>query len=388
VGFEKADRLKALPPYLFAEIDKAKREAESAGRDIINLGVGDPDQPTPRHIIDKLYEAAKDPANHRYALDAGMPSLREAIVGWYKRRFNVELNPNTEVLPLIGSKEGLTHLPLALINPGEVALIPEPCYPAYRSAVIFAGGTFEHLPLREENGFLPDLNQIDLNVVSKTKMLFLNYPNNPTSAIAPEGFFADALEFSRKHNISLVQDAAYSEIAFDGYRPQSILALPGAKDVAVEFHSLSKTYNMTGWRIGWVCGNKNIIAALAQVKANIDSGIFQAIQIAGIEALSTPNEKLQETVSVYQRRRDVLCDGLSNLGWKINKPKSTFYIWTKLPKGHTDSIKFAQTLLNEANVVATPGIGFGPSGEGYIRMALTVSSDRLKEAITRIKKVI
>lgn len=385
---EKADRLKALPPYLFAEIDQAKRKAQSQGRDIIDLGIGDPDQPTPAHIINKLTQAAKDPANHRYALDSGMPILREAIASWYRRRFQIELDVTSEILPLIGSKEGLTHLPLALVNPGDTVLIPEPAYPAYRSAVIFAGGNFEYLSLLEENSFLPQLGKINKNVLSKTKILFLNYPNNPTSAIAPEEFLAQAVEFAHKHNIVIVQDAAYSEITFDGYKAPSILAIKGAKDVAVEFHSFSKTYNMTGWRIGWACGNSDVIGALGQVKANIDSGIFQAIQIAGIEALDTPSDQLQKMVDVYQKRRDLFCEGLTNLGWGVNKPKSTFYIWTKLPKGHTDSIKFAQVLLNEADVVATPGIGFGPSGEGYIRMALTIPDERLKEAITRIKKVI
>ncbi|GAF75223.1 unnamed protein product, partial [marine sediment metagenome] len=255
---ERADRLKKLPPYLFAEIDKAKREARSSGRDIIDLGVGDPDQPTPRHIIDKLYEAAKDSANHHYALDFGMSALREAIGLWYERRFNVQLDRDKEILPLIGSKEGLAHLPLALINPGDVALIPEPCYPPYRSATIFAQGVPQYLPLLEENRFLPQLDKIPRRVLAKAKLLFLNYPNNPTAATAPEEFLNNALEICRKHNIALVQDAAYSEVGFDNYRAPSILETEGAKDIAVEFHSLSKTYNMTGWRIGWVCGNRDI----------------------------------------------------------------------------------------------------------------------------------
>ncbi|MBL7085073.1 MAG: LL-diaminopimelate aminotransferase [Candidatus Omnitrophica bacterium] len=385
---EKADRLKKLPPYLFAEIDKAKRLAQAKGRDIIDLGVGDPDQPTPSHIIDRLYEAAKDPANQHYALDFGMKALREAISRWYQRRFAVELDPDREVLPLIGSKEGLAHLPLGLINPKDIVLIPEPCYPPYRSATIFAGGKPEYLPLLEENDFLPRFSKINSRVLARAKLLFLNYPNNPTAAIAENEFFASAVKFAREHNILIAQDAAYSEITFDNYRAPSILQVEGANDIAVEFHSLSKTYNMTGWRIGWVCGNRDIIAALSQVKSNIDSGIFKAVQIAAIEALNTGPEHLKNLNNLYQQRRDILCQGLNALGWKVNKPKATFYVWVKLPKGYSDSIKFARLLLDKANVVITPGVGFGSSGEGYIRMVLTVPEERLQEAVTRIKRVI
>ena len=385
---ERADRLKKLAPYLFAEIDKAKKKAQSLGRDIIDLGVGDPDQPTPRHIVDKLYEAATEPANHHYALDFGMPTLREAIARWYQKRFNVKLDPDTEILPLIGSKEGLAHLPLGLINPGDVVLIPEPCYPPYCSATIFAQGKPEYLPLLEEDDFLPCFQKISSRVLARAKLLFLNYPNNPTAAIAPDAFFAQAVKFARKHNISLAQDAAYSELTFARYRAPSILQVEGAKDLAVEFHSLSKTYNMTGWRIGWACGNRDIIACLSQVKANIDSGIFQAIQIAAICALNTGPGHLRNLVKIYQERRNALCQGLNALGWKVNPPRATFYIWAKLPKGHSSSIKFAQLLLDKANVVVTPGVGFGPSGEGYIRMALTVPQERLQEAVTRIRRVI
>ncbi|NQS99816.1 MAG: LL-diaminopimelate aminotransferase [Candidatus Omnitrophica bacterium] len=385
---EKAQRLKKLPPYLFAEIDKAKRKAQGQGRDIIDLGVGDPDQPTPTPIIEKLYQAAKDPNNHHYALDFGMGSLREAIAKWYQQRFDVALDPDTEILPLIGSKEGLAHLPLGLINPGDVALIPEPCYPPYRSATIFAEGEPVNLPLMEDNGFLPQFDKIDSGKLAKAKLLFLNYPNNPTSATVDQGFFAQAVDFAARHNILIAQDAAYSEITFDGYQAPSILQLSGAKDLAVEFHSLSKTYNMTGWRVGWVCGNSEIIAHLSQVKANIDSGIFQAIQLAAIEALNMGPQKLHDLINLYQQRRDVFCQALNGLGWKVKQPTATFYIWTKLPKGFTDSIKFAKVLLEQADVVVTPGVGFGPSGAGYARMTLTVSKERLLEAAARIKKVI
>lgn len=385
---EKAERLKQLPPYLFAEIDKAKRKAKSEGRDIIDLGVGDPDQRTPRHIIDKLSEAANDPANHHYALDAGMPALKQAIAAWYKKRFSVQLDPEKEILPLIGSKEGLTHLPLGVINPQDTVLIPEPCYPAYRSAVIFAGGHVEHLPLLEENSFLPQLNQISSAIIKKTKLLYLNYPHNPTGATAGPDFFAAAVTFAREHGIILAQDAAYSEVAYDGFSAPSILQIAGAKDIAVEFHSLSKTYNMTGWRIGWACGNSEILACLAQVKANIDSGIFQAIQFAGIAALESPAIYLERLNALYQERRDALCNGLSALGWNVRKPQATFYVWVRLPRGYSDSIRFSRLLLDKADVIVTPGIGFGPSGEGYIRIALTVSREKIEEAVEKIKRVV
>ncbi len=385
---EKADRLKKLPPYLFAEIDKARRKAQLEGGDIIDLGVGDPDQPTPRHIVEKLYQAAAEPANQRYALELGMPVFRETIARWYQSRFNVRLDPDTEILPLLGSKEGLAHLPLALVNSGDVVLIPEPCYPPYRSATIFSAGRPQYLPLLENNAFLPQLTKLRSAICAKAKLLFLNYPNNPTAATADEDFFTSAVEFARKNNILIAHDAAYSEITFDGYKAASILQVPGAKDIAVEFHSFSKTYNMTGWRVGWACGNREIVAALSQVKSNIDSGIFPAIQVAAICALETGAEHLQDLIKLYQRRRDVLCQGLNGLGWKVNRPKATFYIWTKLPEGHTDSIKFAQLLLDEARVVVTPGVGFGPSGQGYIRIALTVTEEKLQEAAARIKKVV
>jgi len=385
---EKAERLTKLPPYLFAQIDKAKRKAKGAGRDIIDLGVGDPDQPTPAHIVDKLYEAAQDPVNQHYALDLGMQSLRRTIARWYEKRFGVTLDPDKEILPLIGSKEGLAHLPLALVNPGDAVLIPEPSYPPYRSATLFAQGSPHYLPLLQENAFLPQLDKIDSEVCARAKLLFLNYPNNPTSAIADEAFFAQAVEFARRNKILIAQDAAYSEISFDNYQPPGLLQIEGARDVAVEFYSLSKTYNMTGWRIGWVCGNQNIIAALSQVKSNIDSGIFQAIQVAAICALNSDSQHLQSLNKLYQQRRDVLCQGLTALGWEVNIPKATFYVWVKVPRGHSSSIKFAQLLLKKADVVVTPGVGFGPSGEGYIRIALTVSCERLQEAVARIKRVL
>ena len=381
------DRLKKLPPYLFVEIDRAKKKAKDEGRDIIDLGVGDPDMPTPQFIIDELHKASEDPSTHKYALDAGLPELREHIALWYKKRFGVSLDPQSEVLPLIGSKEGIAHIPLALVNPGDKALVPDPCYPPYRSGVIFAGGEVVPMPLLEENGFLPDLKAIKAGTAKKSTLMFLNYPNNPTSAIATEEFFKSAIEFAKKNNIVICHDAAYSELAYDGYRPLSFLEIKGAKEIGVEFHSLSKTYNMTGWRIGFVCGNKDVIAALQKVKSNIDSGIFTAIQRAGIIALKKGIQSDTGLNKLYQERRDVLVDGLNSLGWKIEKPKASFYVWAHTLKGY-DSRGMATHLLNKADIIATPGVGLGTSGEGYIRMALTVGKERLLKAVERIKKII
>ena len=383
--FEFSKRLQNLPPYLFVEIDKAKRKARAEGRDLIDLGVGDPDLPTPKHVIEKLSEAAKDPRNHRYALDQGMPALRQAIAQWYKRRFNVVLNPETEILPLIGSKEGIAHLPLAFINPGDYVLAPNPSYPPYRGSTILSDGQVWDMPLLQENNFLPVLEAIPRKIRSQAKLMFLNYPNNPTAALADEEFYQKAMHFASKYNIIVAHDAAYSEMAYDGYKALSFLELEGAKEVGVEFHSLSKTYNMTGWRIGWVCGNADIISGISKVKSNIDSGIFSAIQIAGIEALKGPQGHIQKMCAIYQERRNTLFEGLSSIGWKLTKPRATFYVWVAVPKGY-NSQKFADLLLKECDIVVTPGVGFGKYGQGYIRFALTVSKERISEAVKRIKK--
>ncbi|MDD5072466.1 MAG: LL-diaminopimelate aminotransferase [Candidatus Omnitrophica bacterium] len=383
--FEFSERLAKLPPYLFAEIDKAKRQAKAKGRDIIDLGIGDPDLPTPGHIIKALHEASLEPDNHHYALDSGMPQLRHAIAKWYKKRFKVELDPDAEVLPLIGSKEGIAHMPLAFINPGDYVLVPDPCYPPYKNGTIFAGGMPYLMPLLAENDFLPDLDRIDPSVSNKAKMMFVNYPNNPTGAVADEEFYKKALDFAHRNNILICSDAAYSEVCYDKYRPMSILQMVGAKDRAVEFHSLSKTYNMTGWRIGWACGNKKAIQGLAKVKSNIDSGIFQAVQLAGIAALEGPQGPVARANKTYKERRDALVNGLNSLGWKVPKPKASFYVWAKNLPGYNSS-SLAKALLEKADIIVTPGNGFGRYGEGYIRMALTVSKDRIKTAVQRIKK--
>lgn len=386
LNIEFADRLKDLPPYLFVEIDKAKRAAKAEGRDIIDLGIGDPDTPTLPHIIKAMQEAVTDPANHRYALDAGMPALRTEIASWFQNRFGVELNPGSEILPLIGSKEGLAHLPLGIVNPKDKVLLTDPAYPAYQAAVTFAGGKIQSVPLKEGSGFLPNPEKIA--EIKDAKIMFVNYPNNPTAATATREFYEQLVQVARDKGIILVSDMAYSEIYYDDEKPVSILEIDGAKDVAIEFHSLSKTYNMTGWRIGWACGNPKLIQALAKVKSNFDSGIFQAIQVAGIAALKTPAEELGDLRRMYEERRDCLINGLRSIGWKIPAPKAAFYVWGKIPKGFNDSIATAKAFLDKADIVATPGVGFGKAGEGYIRMALTVDKDRLAVAVDRLGKIL
>ncbi|MGE5308338.1 MAG: LL-diaminopimelate aminotransferase [Deltaproteobacteria bacterium] len=386
MDYSVSKRLQQLPPYLFLEIDKAKRKARQEGRDIIDLGVGDPDTATPDFIIEALDKAVRDPANHRYALDQGMGVFRQAIAKWYRRRFDVALDPDSEVLPLIGSKEGIAHFPLAFINPGDVALVPDPCYPPYKGGTIFAGGTVCLMPLLEKNNFLPDLKKIPKAALKKAKIIYLNYPNNPTGAVCDKAFYEEVVDFCRKNKLIAVSDLAYSEMAYDGYRPPSMLDVEGARDVCIEFHSLSKTYNMTGWRSGWACGNRQLISGLAKVKSNIDSGIFSAIQVASTKALESDDSHIKRMCAMYAERRDILVNGLNSCGWQVKSPRATFYLWARVPKGAT-SIGFASTLLEKANIVATPGVGFGAPGEGYIRFALTVGKDRMKEAVERIKKV-
>jgi len=382
----QAQRLKQLPPYLFAQIDRMKQEVKAKGVDIIDLGIGDPDRPTPPHIIERLQKAAADAENHRYPSYEGMLSFRQAVAAWYLKRFGITLNPQDEVVSLIGSKEGIAHIPLAFVNPGERVLVPSPGYPVYKTSTIFAGGIPEIMPLRRENGFLPDFSAISERVFRETRLMFLNYPNNPTAAVAEKSFFAEAVALAKKYNIIICHDAAYSEVAFDGYRPQSFLEMDGAREVAIEFHSLSKTYNMTGWRIGFAVGNKNIVGGLGKIKTNIDSGIFQAVQWAGVEALTGDQRIADAMKGVYQERRDVLVSGLKSAGLDFDVPKATFYLWVCVPKGYTSSACTIH-LLEKVGIVTTPGSGFGEEGEGYIRFALTVEKERLQEAVERIKKI-
>lgn len=385
--FELAERVKNLPPYLFAAIDRMKTEALSKGIDVIDLSIGDPDMPTPQNIVEAMNRAAEKPANHRYPSYEGMLTYREAVALWYKKRFNVTLDPRSEVLSLIGSKEGIGHIPLAFVNPGDIVLISSPGYPVYPVGTLFAGGESYVMPLLESNNFLPDFSIIPADVLKRAKLMFINYPNNPTSAVADIKFFNETVEIARKYNIIVCHDAAYSEIYYDGKRPASFLEADGAKEVGIEFHSLSKTYNMTGWRIGFAVGNRDVIFGLGKVKTNLDSGIFQAIQEAGIEALGTGDDVLSGIRDSYQDRRDALYNGLKSLGLHAIKPHATFYLWVKAPAGF-DSSGFVAHLLEKAGIMITPGNGFGKPGEGYVRFALTVPVERIKEAVERMAKAL
>lgn len=378
-----ARRIANLPPYLFAEVDKRIAAKRAAGYDVISLGIGDPDLPTPEHIIQALVQAARVPANHRYPDYYGLAELRHAIARWYAGRFGVELNPDTEVLPLIGSKEGIAHVAVALVDPGDLVLVPSPGYPVYQIGTLLAGAEAYFMPLRAQNGFLPDLEAIPESVARRARAMWLNYPNNPTAAIAPPEFFARVVAFAKRYDLVVLHDNAYSEVSYDGYRPGSFLQAEGARDVGLEFHSLSKTYNMTGWRIGMAAGNSEIIEALGRVKTNVDSGIFQAIQAAGIAALNGPQEWLRERNAIYQHRRDLLLEALHGIGIQAAKPWASLYIWGAVPPGYT-SLEFSLKLLDEIAVWVTPGIGFGEHGEGYFRISLTTPDDRIHEAVERL----
>ncbi|MBI2076283.1 MAG: LL-diaminopimelate aminotransferase [Candidatus Aenigmarchaeota archaeon] len=382
----RSGRLKQIPPYLFAEISRKIARARKSGIDVISLGIGDPDMPTPKHIIAELERAANDPKNHRYPDYEGLLSFRQAVSDWYKKRHNVSLDAAREVLALIGSKEGSLHLSLAFINPGDYALVPNPSYTTYRTATILANGFVHDMPLVEDNDFLPQLDDVPKEIAEKTKILYVSYPNNPTTAVAEKEFYKAVIDFARDNNIIVCSDNPYSEIAFDGYRPLSFLEVEGAKDVGVEFNSLSKPYNMTGWRIGMAVGNEEIISAIATVKNNVDSGVFNAVQYAGITALlNTPESDIAALNSVYQRRRDLAYETLTSVGIKARKPKATFYMWCRVPENHT-SASFATLMLEKAGVVVTPGSAYGIHGEGYFRISLTVPDARLEEAMARIKK--
>ncbi len=378
-----AKRIENLPPYFYVEINKKIAEKKAKGEDIITFAIGDPDMPTPPHIIDRLCQAAQDPANHRYPETEGLPELRQAIAGWYSQRFGVSLDASKEVLPLIGAKEGIAHIALCFIGPGDIALVPDPGYPVYSISTILAGGEPYYMPLLGKNGFLPDLDAIPDDVLKRARLLWLNYPNNPTGAVADLDFFNKVVEFARQHDLAICHDCPYSEVAFDGYQPISFMQADGAREVGVEFHSLSKSYNMTGWRIGMVVGNAGMIDALKRVKSNLDSGIPQAIQYAAIEALTGAQDCIQEHNAIYQRRRDLVVDMLNSIGLDAKSPKAGLYVWAKVPRGYT-SADLATDLLEKVGVVVTPGVTYGKSGEGYVRLSLTISDEGLAKGLSRL----
>ncbi len=379
-----ADRITSLPPYLFAAIDKAKAEIIKKGVDVINLGIGDPDMPTPPHIVEAMKKSLDNSARHQYPSYEGMLSFRNAAAQWYRRIMNVTLNPEDEVLTLIGSKEGIAHIPLAFLNPGDVSLVPDPGYPVYNIGSILASAKPFKMPLLAENEFLPDLDAIPGDIAKKAKLMFLNYPNNPTSATASLKFFEEVVDYANENDLIVVHDDAYSEMTFDGYKAPSFLNVRGAKAIGIEMHSLSKTYNMTGWRLGFAVGNRDILAGLGKVKTNVDSGAFESIQEAGISALTGPQDCVSAMNKIYRERRDALLTGLTELGFDVKPPKATFYVWVHVNGKASD---FSKMLLEKAGIVATPGNGFGEYGEGYVRFALTQSVDRINEAVERMRKL-
>jgi LL-diaminopimelate aminotransferase len=384
VSIRPARRIEYLPPYLFAEVDRRIAEKRAAGFDVISLGIGDPDLPSPPHVVEAAQEAVADPRRHRYPDYYGLPEFRRAIARWYEKRFEIALDPDKEVIPLIGSKEGIAHMPIAWVDPGDVVLVPDPGYPVYSIGTMLANGEPYLMPLQAERGFLPDLNAIPTEVLDKARLLWINYPNNPTAAIAPMEFFEEVVAFGKRHNILIAHDNAYSDVCYDGYRAPSFLEVPGAKEIGVEFHSLSKTYNMTGWRSGMVVGNPVAIEALGRVKTNVDSGIFDAVQIASIAALDGDQRWVDERNARFQARRDATIATLRKIGIQVEPPKASLYIWAPVPAG-TKSVDFSLRVLDEAAVWITPGVGFGANGEGFFRISLTVPDQRLAEALERLE---
>jgi LL-diaminopimelate aminotransferase len=378
-----SQRMDNLAPYLFVEINKKIAAKKALGEEIINFSIGDPDIPTPENVINKLCQTAHEPANHRYPETFGLPEFRQTVADWYMKRFKVSLDPNSEVLPLLGSKEGIAHIALCFIDPGDIVLVPDPSYPVYTGGTVLAGGKIHYMPLLQKNKFLPDFNAIPEEVLKKSKLMWINYPNNPTGATAEIDFYNRVVEFARKYDILVCHDCPYSEVAFDDYKPVSFLQAEGAKDVGVEFHSLSKSYNMTGWRIGMVVGNAKAVQALNIIKSNMDSGAPQAIQYAAIEALNNSQEAIDKHNAVYQRRRDLVIDVLNDIGVEARPPKAGLYIWAKVPEGYT-SIEFTNDLLDNIGVVVTPGTGYGANGEGYIRLSLTIQDANLVKGQSRL----
>ena len=378
-----ARRLDLVPPYLFAELERKIEEKRRAGVDVISLGIGDPDLPTPEPVIRALQAAAADATTHQYPTNRGLESFRDAVAAFYGERFDVGIDPATEVVPVLGGKEGVAHIAFACLDPGDVALAPEPGYPPYTSGPLFAGAEAHYLPLRAENAFMPELEGVPSDVAGRANLLFLNYPNNPTGAVVAPGFFERAVEFARATDLIVIHDNAYSEVAFEGYEPPSFLATEGAKDVGVEIFSLSKGWNMTGWRVGWVAGNAEVVEQFRRLKTNLDSGMFEAVQLAGVAALTEARGFPAEMSAIYRRRRDLMIEALAGIGLPAEPPQATPYIWVRVPDGHT-SETFTELVLEEAGVVVSPGPSFGPSGEGYVRVSLTVADERLEEAASRI----
>ena len=380
-----ASRIEKVPPYLFVGISRKIAEKRAQGIDVISFGIGDPDIPTPENVVEKLRETALDSPNHRYPETDGLPEFRQAVADWYQRRFGISVHPDKETLPLIGAKEGIGHAALCFIEPGDIALVPDPGYPVYSVGTWFAGGECHWMPLLEENGWMPDLDAIPDDVADKAKVIWLNYPNNPTGAIADAGYFAKVVDFAKAHDIAVMHDASYSEVAFDGYRPISFLETPGAIDVGVEFHSLSKSYNMTGWRLGMAVGNKDIISALMVIKSNLDSGVPNAIQYMGMEAMEMSQDAIDERNAIYERRRDRVVQTLRDIGLDAIPPKASLYVWTRIPEGFT-SAEFTALLLDEADIVVTPGNGYGEYGEGYIRLSLTINDEDMEKGLARLSE--
>ncbi len=381
-----ARRVEQLPPYLFARISELIAAKRAEGVDVISFGIGDPDLPTPDYLLDRLAEASRDPANHRYPESDGLPELRQAIARWYQTRHGVELDPDAEVVPLIGSKEGIGHLPLCLIDEGDVSLVTDPGYPVYEIGTMFAGGETVRLPLSEEDGWLPRLDEVPADVAARARILWLNYPNNPTGAVAPTSFFETAIEWAREHDVVIAHDLAYADVTFDGYVAPSILEIDGARDVAIEFNSLSKSFNMTGWRIAMAVGNAEVIGALTRVKTNLDSGIPQAIQQMAITALDDPRDSIASHNAIYTRRRDRAVEVLRELGLRVEPPRASLYVWARLPEGEHSSAAFAARLIEATGVVVTPGASYGDAGEGYIRISLTLPDEQLEVGLDRLSR--
>lgn len=382
-------RIKRLPPYVFNIVNDLKAKARARGEDIIDFGMGNPDQPTPPHIVDKLVEAARRNDTHRYSMSRGIPRLRKAIANWYKRSYEVDLDPETEAIVTIGSKEGLAHLAMATMGPGDAVLVPNPAYPIHPFGCVIAGADLRHVPLTDDTDFFEELDKAVKDTWPKPKMLIINFPSNPTAQCVELDFFERIVAWAKEHKIWVIHDIAYAEIVFDGYKAPSILQVPGAKDIAVEFYSLSKTYNMPGWRVGFMCGNKSLVAALARMKSYLDYGMFTPIQVAAIAALEGDQSCVKEIADMYCSRRDVLVDGLNAIGWKVEKPKATMFVWAKIPEAYREmgSLEFSKKLLKDAKVAISPGIGFGSYGDDHVRFGLIENEHRTRQALRGIKNM-